>query len=109
MAFHVSKNSILSTLDPAYIEDGRQDIYEWSEKRRSKRLGVKGKFYHFQKLFIDKTVSELSNLNQFELKLNFGNYIIVCRPLLSYFVGDKNICAKSDGNRSSSNGPGRCV
>lgn len=79
MAFHVSKNSILSTLDPAYIEDGRQDIYEWSEKRRSKRRGVKGKFYHFQKLFIDKTVSELSNLNQFELKLNFGN-LCNCLP-----------------------------
>lgn len=81
MAFHVSKNSILSTLDPAYIEDGRQDIYKWSEKRRSKRQGYKGKFYQFQKLFIDKTVSELSSLdlNQFEVKLNFGN-LCNCLP-----------------------------
>ncbi|XP_074625818.1 uncharacterized protein LOC141884033 isoform X2 [Acropora palmata] len=62
MAFHVSKTSILSTLD--YIEDGREDIYEWSEKRRSKRKGISGKLYEVKKLFIDKSVlrSFLQNL-----------------------------------------------
>lgn len=62
MAFHVSKTSILSTLD--YIEDGRADIYKWSEKRRSKRKGISGRLYHIQKLFIDRSVlkSFLQNL-----------------------------------------------
>lgn len=55
MAFHVSKTSILSTLD--YIEDGRADIYKWSETRKSKRKGISGKLYQFKKLFIDKSVS----------------------------------------------------
>lgn len=57
MAFHVGKSSILSTLDPDFIEDGRADIYKWSETRRSKRKGISGKLYQFKKLFIDKTVS----------------------------------------------------
>lgn len=54
MAFHVSKTSILSTLD--YIEDGRADIYKWGETRRSQRKGIRGKLYQFKKLFIDKSV-----------------------------------------------------
>ena len=54
MAYHVSKTSILSTLD--YIEDGRADIYKWSETRKSKRTGISGKLYQIKKLFIDKSV-----------------------------------------------------
>ncbi|XP_078372341.1 uncharacterized protein LOC144656007 [Oculina patagonica] len=54
MAFHVSKTSILNTLD--YIEDGRADIYKWSETRQSNRKGIRGKLYSFKKLFIDKTI-----------------------------------------------------
>lgn len=54
MAFHVSKTSILSTLD--YIEDGRADIYKWSETRRSQRKGLRGKLYQFKKMFIDKSI-----------------------------------------------------
>ncbi|KAJ7389947.1 hypothetical protein OS493_028416 [Desmophyllum pertusum] len=47
MAFHVSKTSILSTLD--YIEDGRADIYKWGETRRSKPLAT----FLCQKLRLD--------------------------------------------------------
>lgn len=69
MAFHVSKTSILSTLD--YIEDGRADIYEWSEKRRSKRKGVSGKLYEVKKLFIDKSVSDDRFLDRSSFKPRF--------------------------------------
>ena len=71
MAFHVSKTSILSTLD--YIEDGREDIYEWSEKRRSKRKGISGKLYEVKKLFIDKSVSD----DRFLDRSSFGSLFII--------------------------------
>jgi hypothetical protein len=43
------------------IEEGRRDIFKWSEKRRSKRTGLHGKFYKMTKLFITKSVSKVAN------------------------------------------------
>jgi hypothetical protein len=39
------------------IEEGRREIFKWSEKRRSKRTGVQGTFYKITKLFITRSVS----------------------------------------------------
>lgn len=45
MVFFVGLLGILSILDLDFIEDGRVDIYKWSEIRWFKRKGFKGKFY----------------------------------------------------------------
>ena len=42
-----------------FIEEGRRNIFEWGEKRRSNRRGLKGRIYEITKLFIDRSVSVL--------------------------------------------------
>ena len=39
------------------IEEGRREIFKWSEKRRSKRAGLQGTLYKVTKLFITRSVS----------------------------------------------------
>lgn len=52
-----------------FIEEGRKDIFEWRQKRRTKRSGLQGRIYEFTKLFIDKSVSRF---------LEFIQLISVC-------------------------------
>ena len=39
------------------IEEGRREIFKWSEKRRSKRTGLHGTFYKITKLFITRSLA----------------------------------------------------
>lgn len=57
MAYHKSSTSILSSLDKDYIEEGRDDIYKWGERRSTRRRGISGWEYAFKKRFFDKSVS----------------------------------------------------
>lgn len=86
MAFPVGSSGILSTLDPDLIEDGRADIYKWSETRRSKRKGFKGKLYQFKKLFIDKSVSRIFYLfssSSIHRQLNYLPEQVSCIAILN--------------------------